>query len=132
MMGNYHVRFLGGSGLVTAPGYPVKMWENIKSSEGKDMKKIFFVLTILILIVPALSNGEMLKCEGYIVNSTNDFDKRITYYIDIVIPADNAEEYVIALADKDSGKFKSLLQHNPILRKTCNSSAPFSKKAVFS
>jgi hypothetical protein len=23
MMGNYHVRFLGGSGLVTAPGYPV-------------------------------------------------------------------------------------------------------------
>jgi hypothetical protein len=25
MMGNYHVRFLGGLGLATAPGYPVKM-----------------------------------------------------------------------------------------------------------
>ena len=82
------------------------------------MEKIFFVATILIFIVPALSNGEILKCEGCIVNSTNDFDKRITYYIDIVIPADNAEEYLFTLADKNSGKFKSFLQHNPIVRKT--------------
>ena len=31
---------------------------------------------------------------------------------------DNAEEYVLTLADKKNGQFKSFLKHNPIVKKT--------------
>ena len=82
------------------------------------MKKTSLAIIILLIISSTLYAGEILQCEGSIVNSINDFDKRITYNIKIVIPTKNAEEYVLTLSEKDSGKFKSLLQHNPVVRKS--------------
>ena len=82
------------------------------------MKKLILA-TFLSMIFMAQANGEILKCEGAIVNSKgNEFEKRITYYIDVVMPDENAEEYVLTLADKKTGQFKSLLQYNPYVRKT--------------
>ena len=82
------------------------------------MKKLPLAIIIMATFVTTQANGEILKCEGSIVNSRNEFEKKIIFHIDIVIPSDNAEKYVLTLADKDSGQFKSLLQHNPIVRKT--------------
>lgn len=83
------------------------------------MKKVYLAAAVLAMIVTTQANGEILKCKGSIVNSNaSDFDKRITVYIDVVVPDDNAEEYVLTLADKKNGQFKSFLKHNPIVKKT--------------
>ena len=79
--------------------------------------KVLLAVTVLAMIVTTQANGEILKCEGSIVNSRNDFDKRITVYINVVIPDDNAEEYVLTLADKENWKFKSLIRPSPLVKK---------------
>jgi hypothetical protein len=80
--------------------------------------KVLLAVTVLAMVVTTQANGEILKCEGSIVNSRNDFDKRITVYINVVIPDDNAEEYVLTLADKENWKFKSLIRPSPLVKKT--------------
>ena len=41
MMGNYHVRFLGGSGLETTPCYPVRWHEYLETSGSARSERIF-------------------------------------------------------------------------------------------
>jgi len=72
------------------------------------MKKLILLVIFLSMIVTVQANAEILKCEGAIVNSkANDFDKRITVHINVVVPDGNAEGYVLTLAEKKTGKFKS-------------------------
>ncbi len=79
------------------------------------MKKILLAVTILATIVTTQVNGEILKCEGSIVNSRYDFEKRISVYIDVVIPDANVEEYVLTLADKESRKSKILITPKSVI-----------------
>jgi hypothetical protein len=80
--------------------------------------KILLSATIFALIIAAQANGEILNCDGSIVNSLNDFDKRITVHIDVAIPTDNDKEFILTLANKDNKQFESLLAHNPPVRKS--------------
>ena len=48
MMGNYHVRFLGGKGAVTPPTYPV--CTNHFTGEIQMRKAIMFLLTVILMI----------------------------------------------------------------------------------
>jgi hypothetical protein len=82
------------------------------------MKKTLLTVLVLGMVVTTQASGEILRCEGSIVNSRNDFEKRITVYIDVVIPDEIAEEYILTLADEKTGKLRSLLSPTPLVRKT--------------
>jgi hypothetical protein len=59
-----------------------------------------------------------LNCVGSIVNSKNAFERRITVYINVVIPDDTSEEYVLTLGDKESGRSKSLIIPKSVITPT--------------
>ena len=82
------------------------------------MKKVLLAVIFLAIVVDAEANSEILKCEGSLVNSRNDFEKRITIYIDVAIPDKGAEGYVLALTDKNTGDFKELLSPTPLVKKS--------------
>jgi len=84
------------------------------------MKRIILIViavTLFDVVVGAVANSETLRCEGSIVNSRNDFEKRITIYIDVAIPEKGTEGYILALTDKNAGNFKELLSPTPLVKK---------------